>query len=200
MDRFGDFNSEGAYTQQPCQAAHKRVPCAHEDAHRKKDYQAPATKGQMETRKLIYTCGTSNRTLEQFLAMLISFSIRYAVDVRRFPDKSRYPHFHLRPLREALKSAGICHIWLGDSLGGYRREPYQDFMRREIFARGIRALEFLGSRGATCFFCAEAFWGRCHRRFIADVLVRRGWCVLHITSKKRTTPHPVPLFGEEGDA
>ncbi|NOZ57394.1 MAG: DUF488 domain-containing protein, partial [Calditrichaeota bacterium] len=37
--------------------------------------------------------------------------------------------------------------------------------------------------------CAELLYFRCHRRFIADALVRRGWRVIHVVDAKRTILH-----------
>ncbi len=151
----------------------------------------------METRKLIYTFATSNHTLSQFVGTLLSFSIHYAVDVRRFPHSSRFPHFCKEPLQQTLKEAGIVYLHLGRALGGYRREGYENFTRSAMFQRGLKALVFLANRAPTCFFCAEARWERCHRRFIADALTSCGYCVLHITAPHRILPHQTKLFKEQ---
>ncbi|RKY15839.1 MAG: DUF488 domain-containing protein [Planctomycetota bacterium] len=151
----------------------------------------------METRKLIYSFATSRHTLSRFVASLLSFSVRYAVDVRRFPHSSRFPHFCREPLRQALKEAGIVYLHFGKALGGYRRTGYENFTKSAVFRRGLRALMFLAARAPTCFFCAEARWQRCHRRFIADALTAYGWSVLHITAPHRASPHQTKLFKEQ---
>ena len=148
----------------------------------------------METRKLIYTFATSKHTLSQFVDTLLSFSVRYAVDVRRIPYSSRFPHFRKEPLRQALKEAGIVYLHFGRALGGYRRAGYENFTESAMFQRGLKALVFLANRATTCFFCAEARWERCHRRFIADALTAYGWSVLHITAPHRVLPHQTKLF------
>jgi uncharacterized protein (DUF488 family) len=53
------------------------------------------------------------------------------------------------------------------------------------FRRGLFELEELAREKTTCFMCAEKLYFRCHRRFIADELVKRGWCVLHIIEPGR---------------
>jgi hypothetical protein len=41
----------------------------------------------------------------------------------------------------------------------------------------------------TAVLCAESLWWRCHRRLIADQLVARGGCVLHILNAGPAEPH-----------
>ena len=37
--------------------------------------------------------------------------------------------------------------------------------------------------------CAELKWQKCHRKYIADVLVRKGYEVMHIISEGKTQLH-----------
>jgi uncharacterized protein (DUF488 family) len=37
--------------------------------------------------------------------------------------------------------------------------------------------------------CAERDWRACHRRILADVLVARGWQVLHLRPAADPEPH-----------
>ena len=59
---------------------------------------------QMNT---IYTIGHSNRTIEQFLALLKAHAIEQAVDVRTVPESRHNPQFGQDMLSAALKEAGI---------------------------------------------------------------------------------------------
>lgn len=70
----------------------------------------------------IYTIGHSNRTLEEFLGALQSHGIEQVVDVRRWPTSRKHPHFSREALDRSLRAAGIAYLWMGDSLGGHRRE------------------------------------------------------------------------------
>ncbi len=160
---------------------------------------------------VIYTLGHSNRSWEEFLELLAHYRIQALVDVRAFPSSRKYPHFSRSALEEALAGLGIEYRWLGDELGGYRREGlgekspnkawqaggfrnYADYMLTPQFARGIATLLSLAAAKTTAFMCAERFWWRCHRRLISDHLVAQGHRVVHIVDRDKTIDHRLPPF------
>jgi len=110
-------------------------------------------------------------------------------DVRSFPVSKKNPQHNREPLGAALARAGIEYEWLGESLGGYRKGGYQAHMLTPQFAEGLEHLETLAAEKATAIMCAERLFFRCHRRHIADALVRRGWRVVHIFDERRAQPH-----------
>lgn len=130
--------------------------------------------------RTIYTIGSSTRTWEEFLAVLRAYGIQALVDVRAFPVSRRHPQFTRAHMATALPSAGVGYHWLGESLGGYRRGGYEAHMQTEAFRAGVAALETIARAYPTAFLCAERFPWKCHRRFIAASLERRGWKVLHV--------------------
>jgi uncharacterized protein (DUF488 family) len=69
---------------------------------------------------VIYTLGTSNRTLDKFFPLLEEPVIEVAVDIRGFP-KSRFPYFAKRNLEKSLTSQGIRYLHSGKELGGFRK-------------------------------------------------------------------------------
>src|SRR5207253_9702153 len=40
-----------------------------------------------------------------------------------------------------------------------------------------------------CFMCAETVWWRCHRRLISELLVARGYKVVHLLAPGRRETH-----------
>ena len=70
-------------------------------------------------------------------------------------------------------------------LGGYRKEGYQNYMRTSEYQAGIKRLLAIASKSETAIMCAEKFWFKCHRRFIADTLKEMEWEIIHIIDKKR---------------
>ncbi len=52
-------------------------------------------------------------------------------------------------------------------------------------------------RASPCFMCAETAWQRCHRRFIAELLVARGHEVVHLIRPHELERH---RLGEESEA
>jgi uncharacterized protein (DUF488 family) len=74
---------------------------------------------------------------------------------------------------------------MGEELGGYRRGGYQNFTATSQFQAGISKLEEIAHQKRTAIICAERFAWRCHRRFIALELEKRGWRINHIIDKGR---------------
>mgnify|MGYP000669200455 CR=1 FL=1 len=132
--------------------------------------------------KLIYTLGTSTRSSEEFIELLSSHGVEVVVDVRRFPT-SRFEHFGKEKLEGLLSEAGIGYVYMGKELGGYRRGGYENFVASSQFQTGLRKLEEVAGERSTAIICAERFPWRCHRRFIALALEKRGWRVSHIIEK-----------------
>ncbi len=101
------------------------------------------------------------------------------VDLRRFPT-SKFPHFRKEALEENLKREDIDYIYLGEELGGYRRGGYEKFLESQTFKKGLHKLEDIARSSRTLIICAERLFFRCHRRFIAQELEKRGWEVKHL--------------------
>ena len=85
--------------------------------------------------------------------------------------------------------AGLNYHWLGEKLGGFRTGGYFDYTKTEDFQKAIVDLEEIALRAKTAVMCAEKLYFRCHRRFIADELVRRRWRVVHIVDMTHKYEH-----------
>ena len=136
----------------------------------------------------LFTVGHSNRDLDAFLGLLETHGIATLVDVRRFPRSRRWPHFDRNRIEAAL---AIEYVWLGEELGGYRDDGYEQHMKSESFAAGVAALLELPCPVAC--MCAEKDWQHCHRRFIASHFVDAGHEVLHIIDNAPPRPHTQQL-------
>jgi uncharacterized protein (DUF488 family) len=162
----------------------------------------------------IFTAGHSNRSIEDFIAILKSHGVRRVLDVRRFPMSRKWPHFNAASLAESLREAGIDYAGL-PQLGGRRRprpdsphrawreegfRGFADFMDTAEFAEGLAELERLAAERPSALLCAEALPWRCHRSLIADALVARGWEARDILSEKEAREHRLPKFARrEGE-
>ncbi len=149
----------------------------------------PQSETEPQGSRVVYTVGHSNRSLEEFLSLLEEYGVEVVVDVRRWPVSSKYPHFNSESLRKSLENRGYGYVWLGRELGGYREGGYERYMGTEDFKSGLKALEELALRRVVAVLCAERLWFRCHRRFIADALVRDGFRVVHIIEAGRAYEH-----------
>jgi len=128
--------------------------------------------------KTLYTLGTSNRTIEEFLNILRKFNIERVIDVRRFPT-SKFSHFKKKSLEKYLKEENIDYIYLGKNLGGYRRQGYLAFMQTLLFKEGLEKLKRLAQEKRSVIICCEKAYFRCHRRFIA-VKLKEDFNIVHL--------------------
>jgi uncharacterized protein (DUF488 family) len=166
----------------------------------------------------IFTIGHSTRSLQELVSCLRDTGISKVADVRRFPSSRRHPQFDRAALERGLREQNIDYVWLGEALGGRRKEllpverspnrawqvaafrHYADAMTTPEFFAGIEALEDLARSAPTAFLCAERLWWQCHRRLVADFLVVRGWRVVHVIQPGHATEHELTPWArvEEG--
>ena len=159
-------------------------------------------------RDRVATVGHSNRSLEDFLAILRAHGVRQAVDVRRFPASRKWPHFDAAALGRSLPEAGIAYVGMPE-LGGRRRSRpdsphtawrveafrgYADFTDTPAFRKSLEILEAHARERFSAIVCAEALPWRCHRSILADSLIARGWEVLEILSAGDARPRVLPDF------
>ena len=137
----------------------------------------------------IYTIGHSTRNPEEFLALLNNYKIDIVMDVRRFPQSQKFPQYNQQAPEKYLKKSGIKYFWLGDLLGGYRKGGYEKYTKTAESKQGLTKLVSCAQAGQAAIMCTEALWFRCHRRFIADCLMRKGHKILHILDVKHTYEH-----------
>lgn len=136
----------------------------------------------------LYTIGTSNQTIKEFIEVLVHYGIGLVIDVRSLP-KSRFTQFNREHLERSLSEEGIGYRWIGDILGGFRPGGYTRYMKSDDFKGGIDQLERLARETPSALCCAERSPWECHRRFIARELERRNWSVSHILDKDRLWTH-----------
>jgi uncharacterized protein (DUF488 family) len=143
----------------------------------------------------LFTIGHSTRTSDEFIALLKDRGIERVADVRSFPGSRRHPQFGKAALEAALEQAGIHYIHMV-SLGGRRGRQevamhdthwrnqafanYADYTQTPPFRAGLAELEALARSERVAIMCAEALWWRCHRRIIAEELMKDGFAVTHI--------------------
>ena len=151
----------------------------------------------------IWTIGHGTRPIAEFIAVLREANVRTLADVRTFPGSRRHPQFGQAALRASLADAHIDYTHLV-GLGG-RRDPlpdsphtalrvaafrgYADHMASPEFQRDLATLEALAREAPTAYMCAETLWWRCHRRMLSDLLVARGWDVIHLLGPGKSEPH-----------
>lgn len=152
-----------------------------------------------------FTIGHSNRSLEDFVAVLTAAGIDRVVDIRTVPRSRTNPQFNKDTLPGSLKAAGISYEHLAD-LGGLRGKArsvspsvngfwsnesfhnYADYALSPQFHAGLQQLRTEGHGQRCAVMCSEAVWWRCHRRIVADYLIAAGESVVHIMGEGRLEP------------
>ncbi len=144
-----------------------------------------------------FTIGHSNRSLQDFIALLQEARVGCLVDIRKLPGSRAQPQFNADYLSAALAGQDIAYLHLA-ALGGLRGKTagvppernglwrnasfhrYADYAGTPGFRAGLEQLLALGQGGRCALMCAEVLWWRCHRRIVADYLLARGETVFHI--------------------
>ena len=121
----------------------------------------------------IFTIGYGGRKFADFVALLQESGVSLVVDVRRFP-RSKTPEYKKESLEAKLPQFGISYIWMGDTLGGFRRGGYPKYMETDDYREGISKLLELAEQGTLVLMCKERTDAGCHRRYIAETLAGKG--------------------------
>ena len=127
----------------------------------------------------IYTLGTSLRSEKEFVGILKRYKLEAFLDVRSFP-RSKLPTFNRVYLEELITKNGLVYHFLGKELGGFRKGGYEKYTRSDAFQKGIDKVEQIAQAKVSVIVCAEKLPWKCHRRFIASKLQKRGWETVHI--------------------
>lgn len=153
----------------------------------------------------VCTIGHGNRSLAEFLDLLLGSGIGTLIDVRRFPRSRRNPQFNREALEIALTKIGLSYVWEGQALGGLR-DPIPGSERHtalpdgglRAFASHMQGAEFHAAidrvmehaqSASVAILCAERDPGKCHRSLIADHLTDVGCNVLHIIGPSERREH-----------
>ena len=138
----------------------------------------------------VYTIGHSNHPRERFIALLRGAEITALADVRSTPFSRRHPQFGKPALAETLPREGIAYVFLGEELGGMRREPallrdgapdYDRIAATQSFRQGLDRVIDGASRHRIALMCAEREPLDCHRfLLVSRHLALRGTRINHI--------------------
>ena len=152
-----------------------------------------------------FTVGHSNRSLEEFVELLLSAEIELVADIRKIPRSRANPQFNEYTLAGSLAPFKISYE-LMSTLGGRRGivksispdvnglwrnlsfHNYADYALSAEFSAGLAHLLDRGREQRCSIMCSEAVWWRCHRRIVTDYLIASGETVFHIMGVGRFEP------------
>jgi len=156
----------------------------------------------------IFTIGHSNRSIDEFVALLTQNGVEVLVDIRKMPKSRHNPQFEGNALRQSLRTASIDYTH-EPLLGGLRRgrtnsvndgwrntsfRAFADYMATDEFRQGLDAVLREAARRTTVIMCAEAVPWRCQRTLVADALKAAGREVFHIVGSGKPSAHKYTPF------
>jgi uncharacterized protein (DUF488 family) len=139
----------------------------------------------------IYTIGYGNRSVDEFVALLLHYHIEYVIDVRSQPYSRYSPDFAKKTLEARLQQQSISYIFMGNLLGGRPedktcyvdgRVDYAIVGTKAFYLQGIQRLRTAWEKQlCVALLCAEAKPQECHRsKLIGNTLFEQGIAVAHI--------------------
>ena len=153
----------------------------------------------------IFTVGHSTRTIPAFVELLRLGQVDMVVDIRSVPRSRTNPQYNLDALPDALAEWQIGHTRIAE-LGGLRGKSktvppdvngfwinqsfhnYADYALSGEFRAGLAQLLELSEQRRCAIMCSEAVWWRCHRRIVADYLLKDGVPVFHLMDPAKVEP------------
>ena len=102
----------------------------------------------------IYTLGTSNCSIDDFLEILKSYQIQTVIDVRRWPTSKWFEHFKKENLEKTLPENNIQYLHF-EKLGGYRTGGYEEYIKTKEFKEALEELLKISESQNTVLICAE---------------------------------------------
>src|SRR5262249_36091876 len=138
----------------------------------------PATLGSMPRhgeKRPFFTVGHSNRSVEEFIALLTAAEVGLLADIRRIPRSRANPQFNEDALPDALASARISYERI-DALARRRAKArtvspevngfwtnqsfhnYADYALSTEFETGLEHLIEQGRSRCCAVMCSEAVW------------------------------------------
>jgi len=135
---------------------------------------------------IVYSIGYGNwKRLREFVQYLKMLQVGVLVDIRRFP-KSKNPDFIKEHLEIELPKSGIKYECMDQTLGGFRRGGYQNFMETQEYKSGINRLLEMLQESNIAIMCVERNSKYCHRRFIMQTLSDMGVNVVPVEKRTQT--------------
>jgi uncharacterized protein (DUF488 family) len=137
----------------------------------------------------LYTIGHSNRSIDEFVALLHQHHVACIADVRSQPTSARFPYFNADPLRSRLRAEDIDYKFWGDELGARRQEPdcyeqgqakYSLIAKAFAFQQGLDQLRLELERHPIALMCAEKDPLSCHRTILVCRQLRGEFEIEHI--------------------
>ena len=138
----------------------------------------------------VWTIGHSNRTIEDFVDLLLRVEITAIADVRSLPYSKYTPQFNGETLSTCLSKARIHYVFLGNYLGARpsdlsvyvsRRVCFSSLVSTSFFHKGLDRVKIGATRFRLALMCSEKDPIQCHRMaLVGHELKKQGVNLIHI--------------------
>ncbi len=134
-------------------------------------------------RKICFTIGHSNHSIDNFLKILKKWKIEYLIDIRSKPYSKYVKQFNKEELKEHLLRNRFQYRYLGNKVGGGNIRFHdssqtvpklKEYRNSEEFKDGIRILDtFILKKKKIVLMCSEKDPFNCHRFFLVSYCLQK---------------------------
>ena len=139
----------------------------------------------------VYSIGHGNRCIDDFIALLNQYGIKYLIDVRSRPYSKFNPDFNREALERVLTQKTIKYVFMGDKIGGLPEDltcrtddkiDYDKCKQNSGYIEGInRVVTAYEKNLKVAMMCSESKPQECHRsKLLGEMLRDRNVEVQHI--------------------
>jgi uncharacterized protein (DUF488 family) len=145
----------------------------------------------------LFTVGHSNRSPDEFVALLHQHRVQLVADVRSQPTSARFPYFSSDPLRARLRDEDVEYRFWGDELGARREEPecyeagqakYNLIAKTYAFQAGLDRIRETLEAQPVALLCAEKDPLTCHRMILVCRHLREECDIVHLIDAHSVEP------------
>lgn len=147
----------------------------------------------------VFSIGHSDHTIEDFIALLTRHGVSALADVRSAPYSRRQSQYCKAALVDALRTAGLAYVSLGEQLGGrpsgrvraqMQGKGYAAMAETEAFKEGVARILNGCAQHRIALMCAERDPLDCHRALLVGrALAGRQVDIGHIHADGRIEAH-----------
>lgn len=154
----------------------------------------------MKKNNYILTIGYGNRSIDEFIDLLLKYSVQYLIDLRTSPYSKFKIDFNRDAFEKKLKMNQLKYVYMGDTIGGLPSDrtcytddqvDYDKVKEKDFYKEGIsRLISAYNGGHAVAIMCSEGKPEMCHRsKLVAVTLEASGIPVKHINENGELTSH-----------
>jgi uncharacterized protein (DUF488 family) len=149
-------------------------------------------------KEVLFTIGHSNRSIDDFVALLGMSNVTAVADVRSQPFSRHLQHFNREHLSDTLRQRNIAYVFLGKELGARRDEDccyiqgkakYELIEKTRAFQVGLDRIRKGALHHRVALMCAEKDPLTCHRSILIAKVLRHEFDIRHIVSQDQIDSH-----------